>query len=767
MLHKIPLSLRVTVVFILATLLPMGIFGYLSVKHDIEQIRHDQQAALQNDANGLTLQLQAVARQYQILTRAIAADADVVAYAQNRTAAHRTDAAAAQQALHDLQKLHQSIPHARQVSIVSEQAVVQLSSLTAPVTLKPTNLSELKKILSARTETLLLQQQSLYFTAPILSAKQNYLGMMLVEVDATVMFQILQQEALNHPDYAVKLQHANGTTLVSIAAVDLNSVDNHHALHRNSPIQAQASVTHSDLIIVLSKADDLVMQPIKQLLWNNGIILLLCLLSSTGATWFISRRLTQPIQLLINKSQQVQQGHYRTPELDGPLGLQAARPDDMGKFIAVYNQMVTDIHQRAEILESLIAERTAELSSSNQLLAQNQQRLNQELQLAHDMQQAFLPQQFVHALQFEVFAAMHPAQEMGGDFYDCFELENGHHALLVADVAGKGIAAAFFMAISSTLIKQAATKHTEPHRVLNLANKWLCQHNPLNLFVTVFYAVFDPHTLTLHYANAGHPSALWLSHQHQLQTLDSPPQLPLGAWEDVSYRSHSVALQPHDCVVLYSDGVTEALSPSQQEYGEQRLHALLGIAKKHLHAQDIFQALKNDVSLFVESAQAHDDITALVLKVKAQPQTCLQQQRWQIAPTFSDIDALNLAISDHLQILLPTQSHTIYAVCVCLEEILSNLVRHGHHPADCVLSITISVYNTAIRCCIRDNSTPFNPFAIRPKTDLAADILDKELGGLGLQLLLQLADEWDYHSHDGHNTTLFNVHFSTHTRTNT
>ncbi len=746
MLYLIPISLRLAIVFILATLLPMGIFGYLSITHNIEKIKLDQQTTLQNRADALATQLQTVFNQYQILTQAMAYDADIVAYAQSINVLQKNTSTTASQALHDLQKLHQSIPQIQQISIISDQSIVKLSSVPEPSLSKH---NEVNKTLLTRSKATLLSNQNLFIANPILSSKQQYLAMLLIEVDAKVLYQLIKRDATNTPDSTIELQQSD-TVLYTIDA-PATSVTS--TIEPSSLIKAQANIANTDLHITLTQSDDVVTQPIQQLLLSNGIVFLLCLLSSIAATWLISRRLTHPIQLLIHKSRELQQGRYSNADLDEPLHLLANRQDEMGKFIAVYKQMITDIHQREEVLESLVSERTSELFQSNQLLALNQQRLNQELQLAHDMQQALLPQRFPRSNQFNLYAAMNPAQEMGGDFYDCFELENGHYALLVADVAGKGIASAFFMAISSTLIKQASAKHIEPHLVLKLANEWLCQRNPQNLFVTVFYAVFNPATLMLQYANAGHHSGLLLSESDKIQALESPPQLPLGAWEGIEYSSHHVTLNPNDCVVLYTDGITEALSQTEQEYGEERLHNLLHVAKKHRNAQTIFQALKNDVGHFVGTAQAHDDMTVLILKIAPTPKNQTHEQSWSIKTVLSEVDAINVAITAYLNGLLPEQAAAIFDVSVCLEELLSNLVNHGLLTENAVIQINIAIYPDAIRCQLQDTAEPFNPFIDHYTS--GQNLIEQPLGGLGLHLVAQLADEYDYQTLGGINTTEF------------
>lgn len=754
MLRNLPIALRLCAVFLLTTLLPMGVFSYVSMKNDVAQIKADQQHFIEEHALSLAMRLQSVLDQYRILTQTMAADNDVVNYAYALGSTMSNDVI--QQAAHDLQKLHQSIADIRQASIVSKQGVVVQSSRKHLQGDSYAELGVFQQALTGRMATDYvaankssshLSSERIYIAAPIVSSQQQVLAVMLLEVDAKALTRVVKQDAEHHPDYVISLLHASEQPLYRLAPADF---ENHH--FPKGYVSAQARINNSTWQVQIARPYEHVLGPIQQLLLNNGLILLFCLGSSILATWLVSRRLSHPIQALMHKSRELKNGDYEVSQWDHDLSKLAQRHDDMGQFISVYQAMIAEIRQREQTLEALVEVRTTELAHKNDLLALSHARLSQELKLADNMQQAILPQHFPKSARFHVYAKMRPAKEMGGDFYDCFMLDNGNYALLVADVAGKGVSAAFFMAISSTIIKHAANRYAEPHLALAYANDLLCQRNPMNLFVTVFYAVLNPETLMLHYANAGHHSPLLRDANGNISVLPSQNQLPLGAWEGVNYTPLSQPLQANQTLVFYSDGVTEALSETDEEYGEERLKQWLQQAGKLHNAQDVFIDLREEMRTFVGTAEPHDDMTVLIIKTH-QASTTQHQQSWQLLPTFAEIDATNEGINTFLNSVLPQQAELIFNVNVCLEEVLTNLIRHGEQPLDVPIVINIFIDEHQITAHIHDQGHAYHPFLNMAAVDTQTDVLERDLGGLGLHLVSSLMDEYDYQSDLNGNTT--------------
>jgi serine phosphatase RsbU (regulator of sigma subunit) len=267
---------------------------------------------------------------------------------------------------------------------------------------------------------------------------------------------------------------------------------------------------------------------------------------------------------------------------------------------------------QTHILETVVEERTRELAEKNAALEKAQAQLKAELEVARSLQLAILPGVFPATPGCDGAARMIPATTMGGDFYDYIELPDGQIGLVIADVSGHGVPAAFFMAVARTNLRELAVRHTDPGECLAQTNEALCAQNPLDLFVTVFYCMLEPKTGVLRYANGGH-NAPYVRRAHgPVETLSGPGGLVLGVMSGVRYPTHTVQLRPGDRLVLYTDGVTEAFNPAAEAYGTQRL-----IDEVQLHGSGTPEALVEricqSVTSFAGNAPQSDDITLTVL----------------------------------------------------------------------------------------------------------------------------------------------------------
>jgi len=267
---------------------------------------------------------------------------------------------------------------------------------------------------------------------------------------------------------------------------------------------------------------------------------------------------------------------------------------------------------QTHILETTVAERTRELTDKNASLEQAQAQIKAELDVARALQIAILPATFPAKPGCDGAARMIPATTMCGDFYDFIELPDGRIGLVMADVSGHGIPAAFFMAVARTNLRDLAALYTDPGACLAHTNQTLCAQNPMDLFVTVFYCVFDPTTGVLRYANGGHNPPYLRRADGSVEALNGAGGLVLGAMPDVEFPDHTVALRSGDRLVLYTDGVTEACNPADEAYGAERL-----MAEVQAHgggaAGAIVERICQSVTAFVGSAAQFDDITLTVL----------------------------------------------------------------------------------------------------------------------------------------------------------
>jgi sigma-B regulation protein RsbU (phosphoserine phosphatase) len=243
--------------------------------------------------------------------------------------------------------------------------------------------------------------------------------------------------------------------------------------------------------------------------------------------------------------------------------------------------------------------------------------LQQDLSVARDIQQGILPKTFPPfpgRTEFEIFASMTAAKEVGGDFYDFFMIDNDRLGFVIGDVSGKGVPAAIFMAVSRTLIRATGINGVTPGECLTYVNNLLCNESVSCMFVTVFYGIMNMKTGELDFANAGHnPPYILREGTKAVEALESSGDIILGVFEGHEYSSLKVKLNPNDDILLFTDGVTEAFNQKEEIYTEARLENLLPTLQ-NLSAIEIVNAIVDDVNQFSYGVPQSDDITLLSLK---------------------------------------------------------------------------------------------------------------------------------------------------------
>ncbi|MDE3270365.1 MAG: SpoIIE family protein phosphatase [Pseudomonadota bacterium] len=240
--------------------------------------------------------------------------------------------------------------------------------------------------------------------------------------------------------------------------------------------------------------------------------------------------------------------------------------------------------------------------------------LKKELNLAHKIQQSILPREFDVGERIDIHAFMTPAKEIGGDFYDFFNLSGDKIAALVADVSGKGVPAALFAMANQALIRGIASGLNESTaELLKKINITCCKNNENCMFITLFLAIIDKKTGELTYTNAGHTPPVLLTKGGSLDFLPLTDDVPLGISELEDFSEKTIQLQPGDAIFVYTDGVTEAMNRDAEEVGTDRLLAELG-KKQDACLIDIDEHVYNEVQKFADGTRQFDDLTYLSLR---------------------------------------------------------------------------------------------------------------------------------------------------------
>ncbi len=253
-------------------------------------------------------------------------------------------------------------------------------------------------------------------------------------------------------------------------------------------------------------------------------------------------------------------------------------------------------------------------------LVAEQERMKSELAVATKIQAECLENDFsaFNALtDIELKAAMRPAKEVGGDFYDVFMIDENHMCFLIADVSGKGVPAALFMTVAKTHIKNYAMLNLPLSEVAERANNQLCYKNESGMFVTTFICVLDLRTDDVTFINAGHNRPFVTTESGEFEMLPAKANLALGMMEDISYKEQHFKLSKGNCIYLYTDGVTEALNVEQEFFGDRRLKEVLNKHMKESCCVNKFvEAMYQEVDTFAAGEKQADDITMVYLSRK-------------------------------------------------------------------------------------------------------------------------------------------------------
>ena len=381
--------------------------------------------------------------------------------------------------------------------------------------------------------------------------------------------------------------------------------------------------------------------------------------------------------------------------------------------------------------------------------AEDEARRAKDMTIAKTIQMSALPVALPESPSFRIAAAMQPARDVGGDFYDYFLLDSSHIAFLVADVSGKGITAALYMMTAKTLIKDTLLAVNDPAAALSKVNAELCASNPANMFLTAWVGVLDLETGIVSFANAGHNPPVKIEmlkggtlkgHAPHAPTSVSAKSGPVLAFlDDVKYTPQTLRLDPGDALFLYTDGVTEALDAKNELFGEERLsNAIRAVRDPEPHA--LCTVVRAAVAAFSAGVAQADDITVLAIRYIAPPRgfSC------SFPPTQEGIASASSFLDATLERDggMPQTLALAPVLHVILDEICSNIVKHSGASGFAV-DIEFLDQTHEVKLVFRDDGTAYNPLAhIEPDTTLPAS--ERPIGGLGILMVKRMADALSY-----------------------
>ena len=307
---------------------------------------------------------------------------------------------------------------------------------------------------------------------------------------------------------------------------------------------------------------------------------------------FGAKTISTPIVNLTDMTRRIAGGDFNQ-RIDIPA------KNEIGALAASFNEMTRRLNDSIEHLKETTAAK---------------ERIESELKIAHEIQMSMVPKifpPFPDRNEFDIFATLVPAREVGGDLYDFFFIDDDHLCFAIGDVSGKGVPASLFMAVTKTLFKATAGNGGTPGEILARLNAEICRDNESCMFVTLFCAILNIRTGQVDYSNGGHNLPYYL-HRGGVTPLENPGGRALGVVEQSAYISGRMVLSPGEALLLYTDGVTEAMDSRETLYSDQRLEQFLA-RNRGSSPRQIIGDLVNDVRHFAGGAPQSDDITGLAL----------------------------------------------------------------------------------------------------------------------------------------------------------
>ncbi len=391
-------------------------------------------------------------------------------------------------------------------------------------------------------------------------------------------------------------------------------------------------------------------------------------------------------------------------------------------------------------------------------IAEAASRLDNELDFAREIQRAALPRVFPpypDKNEFDIFASMTAAKEIGGDFYDFFLLGNkrNHVGIVIADVSGKGIPAALFMMSAKALIENFAETGMSPAEIFYHTNKKLCENNEAGMFVTAFMGILEIETGKFTYVNAGHNPPFIKKGNGKFEQMKLKPGFMLGVFDSFTYQQEETCLDGGDTVFLYTDGVTEAQNRSLQLFGDDRLSDVLN-DNTDKTPEELLTAVHKSVAAYVDGAEQSDDLTMLALSYHPKTITVPAEIKYQD-------DVMNFV--NNLLEKNSAPSKIIALTNIVLDEIFTNICHYAYPPsAEGTVSVRCSVGGQPVFLSLvfRDKGKPFNPLN-KADPDTSAKIEDREIGNLGIFMVKQITDSVEYEYKNGENVLTLIKNFET------
>lgn len=420
-----------------------------------------------------------------------------------------------------------------------------------------------------------------------------------------------------------------------------------------------------------------------------------------------------PIDKLISIARKIGKGEDANIKIDNP--------EEFAQLASTYDKMTKD-------LKTITIEK---------------ERINSELNIAKSIQASSLPNifpPFPDRDEFDIYALMETAKEVGGDFYDFYFIDENHLMFLIADVSGKGVPAALFMMTVKTLINNLSQVGYEPKELINIINKKICENNKQGFFITMFSGIANVKTGELTYVNCGHNPPLIKSNSEKYRYLECESNMVLGAFDGFDYKIHKIQLNKGDTLCLYTDGITEATNNDENMYGEEKLLEKVNeFDNKDIKSMAL--NIKNDVIKFTDKTELSDDLTLLIFKYGSK----MNYMHDAIYKAPASKENYNKFYQWLRQICKDwnVNEELTNKIDMCGEEIYANISFYAYEQSQGEIRVSIQKENNEIILKFEDDGIPYNPLE-KTDPDINLPPEQRPVGGLGIFMVKEMVNDINY-----------------------
>ena len=376
------------------------------------------------------------------------------------------------------------------------------------------------------------------------------------------------------------------------------------------------------------------------------------------------------------------------------------------------------------------------------------ERIGTELSLATRIQADMLPNifpAFPERPEFDIYASMAPAKEVGGDFYDFFLVDDNHLCVTIADVSGKGVPAALFMMMSKIMLQNYAMTGLGSAEVLKRVNAQICKNNREEMFVTVWLGILDLNTGVLTAANAGHEYPMVKAPDGEFELIKDRHGLVIGGIDGAKYKEYTLTLAPGSKLFVYTDGVAEATNAAGELFGTDRTLAALRTAGNS--AKSVLESVDKAVAEFVGEAPQFDDLTMVCVEYNGK----FEGKELTIEAKIDNLPVVTDFVNAELEALdCPMKAQM--QLDIAIDELFSNIANYAYNPEIGHATVRVEVEKEPLSVTVTfiDNGTPYDPLA-KADPDVTLSAEERDIGGLGIFLVKKSMDDVSYEYKNGKN----------------